>query len=215
DAAAARGTRSVLVRELEATLRLAHPFMPFITEELWQTVAPLAGKSGPTISLQPFPVARPERIDAAAMSEMAVLKELVNACRALRGEMGLSPAQKVPLIAAGDAVQLTRYAPYLTAMARLADVKVVDTLPSTDAPVQIAGEFRLMLHVEVDKAAERERLGKEKARLEGEVAKARVKLANEGFVARAPATVVDQERARLAQFEATLQKVDEQYQRLV
>src|SRR3954468_11976354 len=102
DDAAARGTRSILVRELEATLRLAHPFMPFITEELWQTVAPLAGKSGETISLQPFPVARPERIDAAAMARMQVLKDLVNACRALRGEMVLSPAQKVPLIAAGD-----------------------------------------------------------------------------------------------------------------
>jgi valyl-tRNA synthetase len=214
DDAAARGTRAVLVRELEATLRLAHPFMPFITEELWQSVAPLAGKTGETISLQPFPVARAERIDAAAMAEMALLKDIVNACRTLRGEMGLSPAQKVPLIAAGDAVRLARFAPYLTALVRLSDVKVVETLPPTDAPVQIAGEFRLMLHVEVDKAAERERLGKEKSRLEGETARARAKLANEGFVARAPAAVVEQERARLSQFEATLQKVTEQYERL-
>jgi valyl-tRNA synthetase len=214
DHAAARGTRAILVRELEATLRLAHPFIPFITEELWQTVAPLAGKSGETIALQPFPVAHPERIDAEPMAEMAVLKEIVNACRTLRGEMGLSPAQKVPLIAAGDAARLDRFAPYLVALVRLSDVKVVDTLPATDAPVQIAGEFRLMLHVEVDKAAERERLGKERTRLEGEAAKARAKLANEGFVARAPAAVVDMERARLVQFEATLQKVDEQYRRL-
>src|SRR4029079_10116161 len=154
DPAAARGTRSVLARELEATLRLAHPFMPFITEELWQTVAPLAGKAGETISLQPYPVARPERIDAEAMARIQLLKDLTNACRALRGDMGLSPAQKVPLIAAGDADTITQFAPYLAALARLSEVRVVDTLPSTDAPVQIVGEFRLMLEVQVDKAAE-------------------------------------------------------------
>jgi valyl-tRNA synthetase len=214
DEAAARGTRSVLVRELEATLRLAHPFMPFITEELWQTVAPLAGKSGPSISLQPFPVARAERIDAVAMAQMQLLKDLVNACRTLRGEMGLAPGLKVPLIATGDAALLHSFAPYLSALARLGGVDVVQALPSTDAPVQIVGDYRLMLHVEVDKAAERERVGKERSRIEGEVAKARAKLANEGFVARAPAAVVEQERARLAQFEATLQKLDEQVQRL-
>jgi valyl-tRNA synthetase len=214
DEAAARGTRSVLVRELEATLRLAHPFMPFISEELWQTVAPLAGKAAETISLQPYPVARPERIDAGAMAQMQLLKDLTNACRALRGDMGLSPAQKVPLVATGDADVITQFAPYLAALARLSEVRVVDTLPSTDAPVQIVGDYRLMLEVPVDKAAECERLGKEKSRLEGEVSRARAKLANEGFVARAPKTVVEQERARLSQFETTLQKLNEQYRRL-
>src|SRR6185437_5144408 len=137
DAAAARGTRAMLVRELEATLRLAHPFMPFITEELWQDVAPLAGKKGESILLQPFPKADMQRFDSEADARMGVLKGLVNACRALRSAMGLSPAQKVPLVVTGDAATLRDCAPYLAALARLASVDVVDELPATDAPVEI------------------------------------------------------------------------------
>ena len=214
DDAAARGTRSMLVRELEATLRLAHPFMPFISEELWQILGPLAGKKGETISLQPFPQAHFERVDEAANARMAVLKDIVNACRTLRGEMGLSPAQKVPLIAAGDRATLTELAPYLVPLVKLSDVRIVDVLPEGDSPVQIVGDFRLMLHIEVDVAAERERIAKDIARHEGEIAKAQTKLANEGFVARAPGAVVEQERARLAGFNATLAKLREQYTRL-
>jgi valyl-tRNA synthetase len=214
DADSARGTRATLVRELEATLRLAHPFMPFVTEELWQIVAPLAGKRGETISLQPFPVARLDRVDQAANARMALLKDVVNACRTLRSEMGLSPAQKLPLIAAGDAATLRDIAPYLAALARLADVRIVDELPAGDAPVQIVGDYRLMLHIEVDVAAERERIAKDIARHEAEIAKAQAKLGNERFVARAPGPVVEQERSRLAGFSATLAKLREQYARL-
>jgi len=214
DQAAARGTRSVLVRELEAALRLAHPFIPFITEELWQTIGPLAGKSGETISLQPFPKANFERVDPAANAKMALLKDIVNACRTLRGEMVLSPAQKVPLIATGDAATLAEFAPYLIPLLKLSDVKIVADLPASDAPVQVVGDYKLMLHIEVDPAAERERIAKEIARLEGEIAKANAKLGNESFVARAPAAVVEQERARLAGFAATQDKLKEQYGRL-
>jgi len=187
-------------------LRLAHPFVPFITEELWQSVAPLAGKRGASISMQPFPVANFARIDAAAMADMAALKQVVNACRALRSEMKLSPAQKVPLIVAGDAARLTAFAPYVAALARLSDVKIVGELPRTDSPVQIVGEFKLMLHIEVDLGAERIRLAREIERAEPEIAKLKAKLDNESFVSRAPQNVVEQERARLAALQATLAK---------
>jgi valyl-tRNA synthetase len=214
DEAAARGTRSMLVRELEATLRLAHPFIPFITEELWQTVAPLAGKAGQTISLQPFPKASFDRVDAQANERMATLKSLVDACRKLRGEMKISPDKRPPLFVSGDRALLGEAMPYLVALGKVSDVRVVDELPKTDAPVSIAGDFRLMLHVEIDRAAELARLGKEIARVEGEVTKARGSLGNESFVARAPAPVVAQMRERLASHVALLEKLREQVQRL-
>ena len=214
DKAAARGTRSVLVRELEATLRLAHPFMPFITEELWQTVAPLAGKSGATIALQPFPKANFGNVDPAADRDMALLRDLVGACRALRSEMGLSPAQRVPLMVAGDPDLLLHFAPYLPALAKVSAVNIVDDLPVTDAPIEVVGDTRLMLHIEVNVAAERERLAKEVARLETEIGRVSAKLANESFVARAPAQVVEQERARAAGLKTTLDQLKPQLARL-
>jgi valyl-tRNA synthetase len=126
----------------------------------------------------------------------------------------LSPAQKVPLVAEGDRATLEAFAPYLAPLAKLSDVRIVDALPAGDAPVQIVGDFRLMLHIEVDVAAERERIAKDIARHESEIAKAQAKLRNDAFVSRAPAAVVEQERTRLAGFNATLAKLREQYARL-
>ena len=209
-----RATRRTLVRVLEAVLRLAHPVIPFITEELWQRVAPLAGRAGASIVLAPYPQPHAERIDAAAESEVALLKDLVGACRNLRGEMNISPAQRIPLLASGDKARLEALSPYIKTLARLSDVSVVDSLPAADPAVAVIGDCRLMLKIEIDKAAERERLQKEIARLEGEIAKAKGKLANAGFVARAPAQVVAQEKERLTAFATTLENLKQQLAKL-
>jgi valyl-tRNA synthetase len=205
--ASKRATRRTLVRVLEEVLRLAHPIIPFITEELWQSVAPLAGAKGGSIMLAPFPEADARKIDAGAAAEMERLKALINACRNLRGEMNIAPSNKVPLNIEGDAERVAVYAPYMQLLARLSEVSAKTPLPESDAPVAIVGDWRLMLHIEVDPEAEKARLDKEIGRLEGEIKKAEAKLGNASFVDKAPAAVVDQERKRMAEFGATLDKV--------
>src|SRR5205085_3669793 len=130
----------------------------FVTEALWQKVAPLAGRSGASVMLQPYPEAEAERIDEAAEREIAGLKELVVACRTLRSEMNIPPGLKLPLLAQGDAARLRSHTPYFAALARLTEVIVVDELPHADAPVALAGAFKIMLKVEIDVAAARDRL---------------------------------------------------------
>ena len=214
-----RATRRTLLRVLETVLRLAHPIIPFITEQLWQTVAPLSGRTlnpaGDSIMMQAYPEPNLKKIDAHSEAWMTELKSLTDACRNLRGEMQLSPALKVPLFVEGaDHARLQSFAPYLQALAKLSEVQVVDTLPESPAPVSVSGSTRLMLKVEIDIAAERERLNKEVLRLEGEITKANAKLGNESFVARAPAQVVEQEKERVQNFSATLEKLREQLAKL-
>jgi len=207
-----RGTRRTLVRVLEAALRLAHPIIPFITEELWQKVAPLAGKPGATIMLAPYPRSQPEKIDEAAEREIAFAKEIVNAARNLRSEAKVPPKERVAFYVTGELSAAASSA--MVALARASDLKNFTELPPSDAPVAIVGPHRIMPHIEVDPKAERERLAKEIARTEREIGNAKSKLANPSFVERAPAAVVNQERARLAEFEAKLEKLKAQLDRL-
>jgi len=230
DAARQRATRRTLVRVLEAVLRLAHPIIPFVTESLWQAVAPVAGKwpataadssgkAGASIAVAPYPQAQQANIDEAAEAEVARLKALVDACRNLRGEMNISPAQRVPLYALGDSVFIEAHAGALQALAKLSEVRAFTDeaawqAAAQAAPVAVAGDIRLALHVEIDVAAEKARLGKEIQRLEAELAKAQGKLANQAFVAKAPPAVIDQEKARLADFGTKLGALREQFARL-
>ncbi|MBI2748933.1 MAG: valine--tRNA ligase [Burkholderiales bacterium] len=223
NAAQARATRRTLIRTLETLLRLAHPITPFITEELWQKVAPVAGRAGPSVSIAAYPLSQPERIDEAAIAHVTKLKQLVDACRNLRGEMNVSPAQRMPLFVvaqtAEEATFLKTSAPVLQALAKLSEVKLFDTdaawqSAAQSAPVAVVGEARICLYMEVDVAAEKARLGKEVLRLEDQITRANAKLGNEAFVAKAPAAVLEQERKRVADFSDTLTKMREQLARL-
>ncbi len=218
-----RATRRTLIRTLEAILRLAHPIIPFVTEALWQKVAPVAGLPGDSVAVARYPEAQPEKIDEAAIAYVGRIKQMIDACRTLRGEMGVSPAQRLPLLAvassADEAQFLRTNAAVLQNLAKLSEVKVFDdeaawAEAAQAAPVCVVGEARLALFVEIDVAAEKARLSKEAARLEGEITKANVKLGNEAFVAKAPPAVIDQEKKRVADFGATLIRIQEQLARL-
>jgi valyl-tRNA synthetase len=215
-----RATRRTLIRVLETILRLMHPIMPFITAELWESVAPVAGRRGEGASIvtAAYPKAELNRVDAASDAWVAKLKAAVGTCRALRSEMNLAPGVRVPLYATGDADFIAQATPLLKALARLSEVQQFDDAAfaqaTSHAAVAVQGESRLALFVEVDVAAETERLGKEIARLEGEVTKAHAKLSNESFVARAPAQVVAQERQRIDDFTAAVARLQDQLARL-
>ena len=226
-----RATRRTLIRTLEGILRLAHPLIPFITEALWQKVAIVAGitlpkalvvngvASPPFIGQAAYPQSQPEKIDAQAEAHVAKLKKLVDMSRALRGEMNVSPATRLPLFVVGDTAFMSDVAPVLKALGKLSEVKVFDgvaawAVAAQASPVAVVGDARFCLHMEVDVAAEKLRLGKEVTRLDGELVKVNAKLANEAFVAKVPPAVLAQEHKRLADFTDTLGKLREQLLRL-
>ena len=209
-----RTTRRTLVRVLEASLRLLHPIIPFITEELWQAVAPLANaKTADSIMLAAYPKADPEKIVQAAFDQMAQLQDLIGAVRNLRGEMGIAPNVKAPLFVEGSVPEaLLKYLPALT---RLTEAKTVDRLPeSEDAPVAVCNGARLMLKVEIDKAAETARLSKEAEKLQKALDKLNAKLSKPGYTEKAPAHLVEKDKADLAELEDKMTKVQNQLAKL-
>ncbi len=216
-----RGTRRTLVRVLEVILRLAHPFMPFITEEIWQRIKPQAGVSGETIMLQAWPVANESRIDASAEGDIEWVKQLMLGVRQIRGEMKISMAKRIDIIVqnanAEDLRRLADFEPLLNKLAKLESVRVLAA--GEEAPMSataLVGEMQVLVPMAglIDKDAELARLDKEIQRLQGEVQRVGGKLANEGFVAKAPAEVLDKERAKLAEAEQALAKLVEQREKI-
>jgi len=227
-----RATRRTLIRTLETVLRLMHPVAPFITAELWESVAPVAGRKAEGTSTSTtastsasivnasYPQAQLDKVDAAADAWVARLKTVAAEVRRLRSEMGLPPGERVPLLTLGDDAFVQSAAPVLQALARLGEVRPLAdeaafAAATPNAPVAVTGDLRLALFVEVDVAAEQVRLDKEITRLQGEIGKAEAKLGNESFVARAPAAVVEQERGRVADFRQNLERLQGQRSRLV
>ncbi|WP_417781463.1 valine--tRNA ligase [Stutzerimonas xanthomarina] len=216
-----RGTRRTLVRVLETALRLAHPFMPFITEEIWQRVAPLAGKSGPTLMLQPWPEFNPERLDEAAENDIEWVKAFMLGIRQIRGEMNISMAKRIDVVlgnaSESDQRRLADNEPLLKKLAKLESVRVLAA--SEEAPLSataLVGDLQVLVPMAglIDKEAELARLDKEIGRLDGEVKRVGGKLANAGFVDKAPAEVIDKERAKLSEAEQAKARLIEQRERI-
>ena len=216
-----RGTRRTLIRVLEVILRLAHPFMPFITEEIWQRIKAQAGAAGDTIMLQAWPVANQSRIDAAAEADIEWVKALMLGLRQIRGEMKISMAKRIDIIVQNangeDLRRLSDFEPLLSKLAKLESVRVLAA--GEEAPMSattLVGEMQVLVPMAglIDKDAELARLDKEIQRLNGEVQRVGGKLSNQGFVAKAPAEVLDKERAKLAEAEQALTKLTEQREKI-
>ena len=210
-----RATRHTLLRVLEAALRLLHPIIPFITEELWQTVAPMCdAQTADSIMLASFPEADREQIVQTTFEQMTVLQDLIGAVRNLRGEMGIQPNVKAPLFVE-SADDLADYLKYLPMMTRLTEAQQVAALPeSEDAPVAVCNGARLMLKVEIDKAAETARLSKEAEKLQKALDKLNAKLSKPGYTEKAPAHLVEKDKADLAELTDKMGKVEGQLAKL-
>jgi valyl-tRNA synthetase len=220
-AEAKRGTRQTLIRVLETWLRLLHPMMPFITEEIWQTVAPLAGKSGPTIMLQPYPSADDRSIDARANDDIEWLKAVIVGIRNIRGEMNIPPGKALTVLlrngSADDRRKLSENSQYLRKLAKLATIDwLAEDADVPMAATALAGELEILVPIAglVDKEAEISRLDKEISKLENELSRLRGKLGNAEFIDKAPAAVVAKEQEKLHAQEQALETLQDQLQRM-
>jgi valyl-tRNA synthetase len=218
---AKRGTRRTLVRTLESLLRLAHPVMPFITEEIWQKVKPLAGAEGETIMLAPFPIADQSLIDERAVAEMGWVMQFILGVRRIRGEMNIPPGRPLPVLlqhcSPRDREWLETARPYLDFLAR---IESIDILPgeaqAPESAIALVGEMKVLIPMSglIDKQAELTRLGKEIGRLRADLERTGKKLANPSFVDKAPPAVVQKERDKLSEQRAAIGKLEEQERKI-
>ncbi|MDA3806748.1 MAG: valine--tRNA ligase [Thiomicrorhabdus sp.] len=219
--AAKRGTRKTLVNVLETILRMLHPITPFITEEAWQSVAPLAGKHNDTIMLEPYPEADASKIDLDAEAELEWVKKFVIGVRKIRSEMDIAPSKALPVLLAGlndnDQAWLKTNELYLLSLAKLASIEVLlDEDNAPESAVALVGEMKVLIPMAglIDKDAEIARLNKEIGKLQGEIKRLGGKLSNQGFVAKAPESVVAIEREKLAHYETALKNLEAQYEKM-
>jgi valyl-tRNA synthetase len=219
--AAKRGTRRTLVGVLEALLRLNHPLMPFITEEIWQRAAPLAGKSGSTISTQPYPQPQPEKIDEAAEAEIAWVKQFLLGVRRIRAEMNISPGKLLPVVLANgsdrDRARVTQNHGFLLNLGRLQSIDwLTGDGAEPDAAIALVGDMKIMIPMTglIDKGAELNRLAKEVDKLRKELERGEAKLGNDSFISKAPEQVVAKERERVEGMRASLSQLQEQHERI-
>ncbi len=219
--AAKRGTRKTLVNVLETILRMLHPITPFITEEAWQAVAPLAGKHNDTIMLEPYPEADASKIDLDAEAELEWVKKFVIGVRKIRSEMDIAPSKALPVLLAGlnnnDQAWLKNNELYLLSLAKLASIEVLlDEKNAPESAVALVGDMKVLIPMAglIDKDAEISRLDKEIGKLQGEIKRLGGKLSNQGFVAKAPESVVAIEREKLASYETALKNLEAQYEKI-
>ncbi|MFP8965538.1 valine--tRNA ligase [Pokkaliibacter sp. CJK22405] len=216
-----RGTRHTLARVLEAILRLAHPFMPFITEEIWQRVRDIAGKQGETLMLQPWPIANPDFIDEQALSDLEWVKGVILGVRNIRGEMNISPAKPIPVIFRHgdeqDQRRLDENRAFLMKLAKLESLTWMSA--SEEAPLSataLVGGMEVLVPMAglIDVEAEVTRITKELDKQTQEYTKLSSKLSNDSYVSKAPAAVVEKDRSRVAELEISRQKLEEQLERM-
>lgn len=212
-----RATRRTLVRVMEASLRLLHPIMPFITEALWHELAPFAGKDGPTIMTQPYPKAEPNKIERQALTEMEWIQAVISAVRNIRGEMNIDPNKQVKVLLQdtrqADTEYLTRNLDYLTRFGKFESIAIIEDNNASDSPaISLVGHMKVLVPLGdlIDKAAELSRLEREHNKTQKEMQRVRSKLDNPSFVEKAPAEVVAKEHTRAAELETTLDKLQSQ-----
>ena len=220
-AAQRRGTRQTLAGTLEALLRLMHPLMPFITEEIWQRLGPRAGIAGDTIMRQPFPMPSADRADPTVEADMRWTMDFILGIRQIRGEMDIAPSVRFDvLLQDASPRDLERYAAYSRYIDRLASVGAARALAAGETPLQSAtallGGMKILVPMAglIDVEAELARLAKRRGKVAQEVARAEAKLGNARFVDNAPAEIVEQERARVTDFKRELEQLDAQLERV-